>query len=190
MSTSDQAVAASPLSKMQAVGGEMTLVELPRCGKLSLRGEPSDAAFVAACEQVLGVAPQATLAPPQHVDTGTLFWIGPNEWLLHCADELTAQLQQQLQQVAEGAHMAVVDVSDYYVLVRLEGDDARAVLSRGTPLDMHAKAFKVGEAVSTRFAKCSVLIHAQSDNCFDVQVRWSHAEYLWQFIAQAASQYG
>lgn len=189
MTEMTQAIAASPLANMAALNGAVSLSELPLCGKINLRGELSDAAFVAACEQVLGAAPQASLAPPQQLNAGSLYWTGPNEWMLHCALEATADLLAQLEAARAQAHLAAVDVSDYYVVLRLQGEQARAVLSRGTPLDMHPSQFKAGDATPTRFAKCSVLLHARADDCFDLQVRWSHAAYLWQFLAQAASQY-
>lgn len=188
MSELNQAVAATPLGHLAAIDGAIKLQERPLCGKLTLRGEPSDAAFVAACEAVLGAAPQASIGPPQALDAGTLYWVGPNEWLLHTELERVGELQGALAAAAEGAHLAAVDVSDYYTVVRLEGEQARAVLSRGTPLDTHPRALKAGDAPCTRFAKCSVVLHAHSDTCFDLQVRWSHAEYLWGYLAQAASQ--
>ncbi len=189
MTISTAAVATTPLSHLQRIAGNVALSERELCGKVSLRGELEDSAFVAACEKVLGSAPQPTLNKPQQLAAGTLYWIGPSEWLLHCDIDTAAETVLSLQQAAEGAHLSTVDVSDYYVVLRLEGVYAREVLSRGTPLDVHPRSFQQGEAVSTRFAKCSVLLHAHDDSCFDLQVRWSHAEYLWQFIAQAASQY-
>lgn len=189
MTDMTHAVARSPLAQMAPVTGAVSLTELPLCGKVTLRGELADTAFVAACEQVLGVAPQATLAPPQSCTAGTLYWIGPNEWQLFCDLDKTAQIVADLEGTRSEAHLSAVDVTDYYVVLRLEGELARSVLSRGTPMDMHTQAFLAGDARATRFSKCSVLLHSHSDTCFDVQVRWSHAEYLWQFIAQAASQY-
>lgn len=188
-STAATPLAASPLAAFAAVQGGVSLQERPLCGKITLRGELGDAGFVAACEQALGAAPQASLAPPQALSAGTLYWMGPNEWLLHCELSEVPTLLTALAQAAQGAHLAAVDVSDYYLVLRLQGADARDVLTRGTPLDVHPQVFTAGEAVNTRFAKCSVLLYAVADDCFDLQVRWSHAEYLWQFIEQAASQY-
>ena len=184
-----QAIVTSPLEGANAVNGAVSLHEMPLSGKLVLRGELSDSAFVAACEQILGAAPQSNLAPPQTLSAGTLYWMGPNEWVLHCSLEAVGDLIAAFEVARSNAHLSAVDVSDYYVVIRLAGEASRAVLSRGTPLDMHASQFKVGDATPTRFAKCSVLLHAQDVNTFDLQVRWSHAKYLWQYLAQAASQY-
>ena len=86
-----------------------------------------------------------------------------------------------------GSHSALTDVSDYYAILRLSGDLAREVLAHGCPLDLDESAFGAGSCAQTRFRAAAVLLHcADSAPTFEVQMRWSYAEYLRRYFAEAA----
>ena len=82
---------------------------------------------------------------------------------------------------------AATDVSHAFQLITVAGPHARALLARGTPLDLHATRFPAGACAQTRFARAHVLIHAvDAAPTFHVQVRRSLARYLWDYLAAVA----
>ena len=175
----------SPAYNRNRIQGENTLEELPWCGKLILRGDPDNSRLVRKASSVLG----ADLPlEPNTLARGSdriVYWMGPNEWLVHCAlDEVTA-LVAKLQDTLDGIHHAAVDVSDYYTVLELAGPDAAALLSRGCPLDLHPAEFESGSCAQTRFGHASILLHRGSVDAFNIQVRWSYTEYVWDYLESA-----
>ena len=179
----------SPLADLPAAAG-VEMVELPFVGKVNLRGDASDPAFRTAAEAQIGAALPTEPNTWRSNGDVTVFWLGPDEWLIHCADGAQTGMVEKLQQALAGVHCAVTDVSDYYLVIRLAGDKARELLSKGTPLDVHQAEFRAGMCAQTRFGHASVLIGCMDDAPgFQIQVRWSFSEYLWQFLVEGTREY-
>lgn len=183
-------VKCSPLAGLSAPRGGIALQERPFGGKVNLRGNADDQAFVDAVNGVVNCSPPTV---PNTVATSadyTVFWLGPDEWRIHCTEDVRYALITRLQGALAGQHAAVVDVSDYYVVMRLTGDKSVEVLNKGTPLDLHPRAFPVGRCAQTRFGHATVLLRKLEDNVLDLQVRWSFAEYVWLYIVDGTREYG
>lgn len=182
-------VKASPLAGLPGPAGGITLQERPYLGKVNLRGDAGNEAFVHAVNRALDCGPPTE--PNTVADGGryTVFWLGPDEWQIHCAENARQKLIDELQAVLEGQHSAVVDVSDYYVVMRLSGARTLEVLGKGTPLDLHPRAFATGACAQTRFGHATVLLHKVTDDTVDLQVRWSFAEYVWTHIVDGTREY-
>ncbi len=124
-----------------------------------------------------------TLALPN----GLLLWMGPDELLFRSLEsappplERVAALEKQLQKT----FAAIVDVSDYYVVVRVEGARAQKVLQKNCPLDFHESVFRQGDCAQSLYGKAPVLINRTTLESFDLQVRFSLAPYLWDLLAFA-----
>ena len=167
-------------------GAAVHLQARPCFGKVLLRGLGEDAAFLRGAEAALGSA--LPLRPNTTVglaDGGRIFWLGPSEWLVwtEAREETLAALAESL----AGTHSAATDVSDYYAVLRLSGGLAREVLAHGCPLDLHESVFKPGDCAQTRFRAAAVLI-CQADDAptYDVQARWSYAEYLRRYLSEVS----
>ena len=191
MADSFQPIRFSPLSDLSQPVGGIALAERLGIGKIDLRGDAGDAAFMSAVEGALGtelpLQPNATRAS----DSYTVFWLGPDEWLIHCPESSQSETASMLRKSLGEMHVAVTDVSDYYLVIRISGDKAREVLSKGTPFDVHPGVFGRGACAQTRFGHASILLHCvDEDPVFDIQVRWSFGEYLWTFLVDAAREYG
>lgn len=180
---------ASPLSGVPGPFGGLTLVERPFLGKVNLRGDAGDEAFVEAVRGVVGCAPPAEPNTAANGGDCVVFWLGPDEWQIHCSEDGQGELVAKLRAALEGRHSAVVDVSDYYVVMRLSGPRTLEVLSKGTPLDVHPRSFHTGACAQTRFGHATVLLHKVSDDAVDLQVRWSFAEYVWSYIVDGTREY-
>jgi len=114
-------------------------------------------------------------------------WIAPDAWLLqsavHQGDALTTATQVAFSDLA----CAVTDLSDAYVTLALQGDDAVALLARGCGLDFSARAFGAGACARTRFAQLPVLIRRTGSGRFEMVVDRSTTRYLLDWLLDAAT---
>ena len=185
------ALARSPLAGRPAYHGRFVqLEERPLVGKVTLRGNAEDAAFAAAAKSMLGVA--LPTAPNTMAEAGIyqVAWVGPDEWLIYTADGAQTPLINKFRTACAGMHVAVVDVSDYYTVIRVSGQKARDLLAKGCPLDLHPDVFKTGQCAGSVFIKSTIRINCIDDSpVFDIQIRWSFAEYLWDNLVHGASEW-
>lgn len=152
---------------------------------LNLRGNAGDAAFSAA---VRGVTGTALPVEPNTVTRGDndIFWLGPDEWLLCCESGRATGLAEALGRELDGQHVAINDLSDGLVTLRLTGETAAAVLARGCTLDLDPSAFLVGHCAQTAVAKTNVLLVRNEDVAgFRLVVRLSFADYLIEWLQHA-----
>jgi len=165
-----------------------------RLGKIELRGDPGDRAFMAAVGRTLDV-----LLPGEANTTAarsdlTALWLGPDAWLLTCPPDEAASHIGSLREALSDVHAAITDVTDGRVALRLGGPNARDVLAKGCPLDLHPRAFAAGRCAQSLLAKSSVLIHLLDDDVpgptFDVYVARSFAHYLFAWLEDAGREYG
>ena len=182
----------SPLDGLaKPAGSQVSLEERRFLGKVTLRGNPENKDFLSKAKDVLGVDLPTTPLSFEKGATYTVYWVGPDEWMIHSPEDGEAALVLALREALEGIHSQVVDVSDYYVVIRISGPAAREVLAKGTPLDLHPRAFKAGQVTGTRYANATIQISQVDDNpTYDVQVRWSFADYLWSYFTEAAREFG
>jgi sarcosine oxidase subunit gamma len=160
-------------------------------GYLNLRGKPSDGRFVAAIATVLGPGLPLVANTVHETDTATVFWLGPDEWLLVTAGEGRAELARRLDRALDGLHAAVTDVSSGQTIVVLHGPAVRDVLAKGCPLDLHPRAFGPGRCAQSHLAKAPVLLRIVGGGAaFELIVRRSFADYVWAWLEDAAAEYG
>ena len=171
----------------------------PHYGYLNLRGASGDERFMQAVQETLG-QPLPTLAntftaatqtqrgrilnpSPASTPSCTIYWLGPDEWLLVSALGKESDIAEQLgENLAEQCY-SLVDVTGGQVMMRLRGPRAREVLAKGCTLDLHPRAFKTGQCAQTTLAKTSMLIALADDTpTFDIIVRRSFAEYTARWL--------
>ena len=165
-----------------------------RLGKIELRGDPGDRSFMAAVGRTVDL-----LLPSEPNTTAgrgdlTALWLGPDAWLLACPPDKVAAQVGALRKALADVHAAITDVSDGRVALRLAGPNARDVLAKGCPLDLHPRALAPDCCAQSLLAKASVLIHllddAQRGPTFDLYVGRSFAHYLWTWLDDAGREYG
>ena len=175
----------SPCYNRQPVTGEYSLSELPLCGKLNIRADSSQPQMVDAISKALSIAPPVVANTKATGESVEIYWMGPDEWLAHCPLEQTESVALELESQLAGLHHAVVDVSDYYTVLQFSGPQSEAVLRRGCPLDLHPGVFPAGSIAQTRFGHASILLDRQDEFTWNIQVRWTYAEYFWDYIVSA-----
>lgn len=121
--------------------------------------------------------------------------LGPDEWLLLAdndgegADALAENLTTDLRATAH----TLVDISHRNIAIELIGDDAVDVLNTGCPLDLGDRAFPVGMATRTLFAKAEiVLLRVGTDQRpqFRIECWRSFGRYLYAHLRDAAGLIG
>lgn len=109
-------------------------------------------------------------------------WLGPEEWLLLAPDAQAPEVVAAL----VGAAPSVVEVSDAWVSLLVEGPGAARLLSAGCPLDLHANAFPVGMATRTVLGSVGILLWRRGDTAWHLEVGRSYAAHARAFLAEAA----
>jgi sarcosine oxidase subunit gamma len=170
------------------------LSERQDLGKIVLRGDAHDRAFMAAVGRALDLLlPTEPCTSAAREQIGVL-WLGPDEWLLTCPARDVAGLVGALRAALADVHVAITDLTEGRVALRVAGPSAREVLAKGTPLDLHPRAFPPGACAGTLLAKAMVLIHLLADPgpgpSFDLYVGRSFAHYLWMWLEDAGREYG
>ena len=83
--------------------------------------------------------------------------------------------------------MQVLDSSDPKAVSGLTGKDARDLLMKGCPVDLHEREFHSGCSTRTLLGKVEVIIHQVSDRPeYDIYVHRSFSEFLWDWLEDAA----
>lgn len=173
----------SPLAGRAPINKDVALHELELCGKINLRGDRADNNFTSAVGLALNTELPKSNTALQNDDIN-IFWLGPDEWLIHCPLDRVAEHQNKLHKNLTGLHHAVTEVSDYYALLELSGANSAAVLARACPLDLRPSAFAINNCAQTKFANAAVLLLKPREDCFHIQVRWSFANYVWDYLAE------
>tara|TARA_B100001142_G_C14196663_1_gene602064 strand:+ start:458 stop:1054 length:597 start_codon:yes stop_codon:yes gene_type:complete len=126
-------------------------------------------------------------------ENATIFWLGPNEWLVDCHifdDDLTEVLLDK----TDECHSVVVDISDSKSLINISGPKAVSVLEKGCTLDFDEVFSPYLSCAQTGLGQASVLIHrlAKQNNKhyeWNIYVERSFAIYLWNWLEDAAKEY-
>ena len=169
--------------------GEASMVIDVRSNRqyLNLRGRVDDSEFQKTVESLVGVAVPTkpnTVVGSEH----RICWMGPNEWLV-ITEETSDNLCQDLADKLSGLQASVVDVSEGYISLSIQGKPAYDVLAKGCTLDL--RQFVSGQCAQSAIARSGVLLIAGADNeHIEIIVRRSFAEYLALWLRNAAAEYG
>lgn len=159
-------------------------------GHINIRGDSDDPRFAAALADVLGVGlptvPNTTATGPE----GVVLWLGPDEWLWITAGEKEAANAASLRAALAGVFSSVTEVGSGQTVIVLQGKGVRELLSKDCPLDLHHPSFHAGVCAQTRLAKSAVVLRPLPGGEVELVVRRSFADYLWRWLADAATEYG
>jgi sarcosine oxidase, subunit gamma len=171
--------------------GQPLLARQTTVGLLNLRGNPADAAFLAAVEQALGTQPPLAACTTVTLGELRIIWAGPDEWLVVVPQAQEATLAARLRTALAGQHCAVTDVSSGFFLVDLVGPRVRDTLAQGCPMDLHPRAFPAHRAVGTHFYKVGLTLWLTAEpERFQMLVRRSFIDHFWQLIDHASLESG
>ncbi len=199
MPASNNPEAIQSLSHFEHFANEhYTLKELPHHYKLLIRGDAKNDNFVKAIKKALNIdlptkAYQAVKVGAKNI----LFNMTPDEWWLRIEQtEDFTRYHKELTKALGNIHSSIVDISDYYTIIEIEGNEIPRLLQKNSCFDFHPEKFNPekfnpekfnkGNATSTHYAACNIHIYALENNIFHLQTRWSHAEYVWEMLIYSA----
>jgi sarcosine oxidase subunit gamma len=169
-------------------GRSCLLDEIALLDMLNLRGDASDPAFAAAVLAACGLALPVLANTASVGAERQLFWLGPDEWLLKTATGSGEAIEVALRTALAGKHFSVVQVGSGNTTFSLQGAAAADLLSRGCPLDLHARSFADGSLAQSHIAKANVVLYClKAESSFEITVRRSFAEYLFLWLCEAGS---
>ena len=175
------------------VAGERSSVTVevkPNLDYINLRGDPSDMKFVNAVNTVL------RLDLPLEANTFTTgismtYWLGPDEWLIVTPGGERPTLPTLLDDAFGSMHASLNVLTGGQVTLRISGENASTLLSKGCTLDFHPRNFSAGQCAQSGLGKAGVLIGMMDDSpTFDVIVRRSFAEYVALWLRRAGAEFG
>jgi sarcosine oxidase subunit gamma len=130
-----------------------------------------------------------TAANRCHGNDPAALWTAPDGWLL-TSQRLNGPSLRELAGAAAGERTAAaIDVSDALVALELSGTRARAVLARGTGIDLSSDAFGPGQCIRTRLAQLAVILRPCTGDSIELIVDRSPAAWLCEWLVDAAQTF-
>lgn len=135
-------------------------------------------------------------AEPRRVPAGTTAFVGvgPGVWLVTREGEATGAFAETLARDV-GDIAAVSDQTDGVAVLRISGPGVRSALCKVLSVDLHPRAFGVGDAAVTTGAHIGVTVWRLEDesadsSVFELAVPRSMAESFWEALFAAAAEFG
>lgn len=113
--------------------------------------------------------------------------IAPDTWLLLSALHEAPELLDAVRTACGKRACAITDMSDAYVTLALDGPRAAAVLARGCSIDLAPAAFRPDACARTRLAQLPVVVRRVTVERFECVVDRSAAQYLFDWMQDAAT---
>ena len=165
--------------------------EIHQSCHLTLRGDSGDTQFGHAVLQVTGVTLPTKPGTYKRSGNTSIYWLGPNEWLVTAASQALS-LESALRQQLKG-HVAVVDVSGGQTQVNLSGEQVGTLLKKASVYDFGSWAEasdQDGRCTQTTFASASALVAKNADGSIDLIIRRSFSDYIMQWLLDAVEDTG
>ena len=127
-------------------------------------------------------------------DKISAIWLSPDEWLIFTNNKVDKntnkyELEENLfHSVSKPNLGAVVNVTDQFVMLELEGKNIYELFSTGSPFDFSKFKIKKGSTTQTLINNIDVIIRHKSENLVNLFVRRSFSEHLSSWINDSASR--
>lgn len=156
-------------------------------GHLVIRASFDDKKFQTAIKSVTGLKfPTKALSSTENKEY-MIYWISPDEVLLLVPEKTEFDVENKLRELMSG-HIAIVNVTGGQTVLELSGARAETILKKSSSYDVSPNNFPVGKVVTTVFAKSQAVICRTGDDSFQLVVRRSFSDYIWQWIVDAGSR--
>jgi sarcosine oxidase, subunit gamma len=174
----------------RATGGAIAITEVPFLTQINLRLDPASPVADAAGKE-LGLALPTEAGSSARSGDVSVLWLGPDEWLVVGPPGGSEHMTTRLRSAAGTEPVSVVDVSAQRTTLSLSGPGARDLLALGCAVDVHARAFGVGDCTQTMLAHAPVVLlrrepgEGAAEPAFWVLVRASFAAHLVDWLVDA-----
>ncbi len=116
-------------------------------------------------------------------ENAQVLWAGPDQYYV-CNVPYTI-LKTKHQDLA-----SLSDQSHGRVVIRIAGPKSRALLAKGTPVDLHQDEFAVGKSALTQMAHISVHLTRTGQDEFTLSVFRGFSESFWEWLTSQAAEFG
>jgi len=183
----------SSLSTIEIPGGnaEFALVEQRSRYLMQVNGAPAGDGLKPVLTALgIGQAPGAGLSPGipgvpvLSTDDLRLLWNGPGMWFAVVSSDAA---MHRLGASFDATDATITDLSDARTVLRLSGQEACTVLSKGCPLDI--ESMPDNSAMSSHISHINALIHKIDSNTYDIYVFRSFGIVLYEWLTDAATEW-
>lgn len=116
-------------------------------------------------------------------------WAGPDQYFVLAGNRGEGALCRELKAKLSGL-ASVTDQSHGRIIIRIAGPKARAVLAKGTPVDLHPDMFPVGKSALTQMAHVGIHLTRVGEDAYDLSVFRGFSESYWEWITEQAEEFG
>ena len=181
----------SPINN-QIKFNDISIKEVSPIMKLNLRGKKRE--FFTTVGKHLDMILPAEANTSSSSSKLTSICLSPDEWMV-VSNEITKkdtnkyELEESLYNSISKTNLgAIVDVTDQFVMLELEGSKIYELFSSGSPFNFNEFKEKKGSATQTLLNNIDVIIHNKSENLVNLFVRRSFSEHLFSWINDSASR--
>ena len=118
-----------------------------------------------------------------------VLWAGPDQYFVQSSSKSESDLYSELKKKLETI-ASVSDQSHGRVIIRISGPKARAVLAKGTPIDLHTDEFPIGKSALTQMAHVGVHLTRTGNDEFTLSVFRGFSESFWQWLTSQSAEFG
>lgn len=169
--------------------GGVIITDLGLTDKINLRTRSDNSRVREALKHVVGTDLPTEYNSFNSAGRRSIIWLGPDEWLIVGENGSSERIIAALDK-PQVEHIAVVDVSDAFGMLSLEGVHARDVLAKHCAIDFHPSQFTKGRAVQSLMAHAGVVIVCAEIDRFIIIGRSSFMPYLLDLMVDASLEYG
>ncbi len=116
-------------------------------------------------------------------------WAGPGQYFVLAEGRGEGALYRELKTKLSGI-ASVSDQSHGRVVIRIAGPKARAVLAKGTPVDLHPDEFPLAKSAMTQMAHVGVHLTRVGEDAYDLSVFRGFSESFWEWLTEQAEEFG
>ena len=171
---------------------DISIKEVSPIMKLNLRGKKRE--FFTAVGKHLDMILPIEANTSSSSSKLTSIWLSPDEWMVISNDIIEKDTNKYVLEeilnnsISKTSLGAVIDVTDQYVMLELEGKNIYELFTSGSPFNFNEFREKKGSTTQTLLDNIDVIIHNKSENLVNLFVRRSFSEHLCSWINDSASR--
>ena len=116
-------------------------------------------------------------------------WCGADQYYAIAEGKGEGELYRELKALLVGL-ASCSDQSHGRVILGIAGPKARALLAKGTPIDLHPSVFGPGKSAVTQMAHVGVHLIQTDEDAFELSVFRGFSENFWEWLTEQAEEYG
>ena len=163
----------------------LQISEVESTFKINLRGKKRE--FLTSVGKILSIIPPVEPNTSSQNKNLNLLWLSPDEWMLYSNDLIKNNNNDKIEtelinSISKLNYGSVTNVSDQWVMININGDNAYELLSSSCPFDFTIFKSKKGSVVQTIVNHIDVIIHNKNNNDLNLFVRRSFSNHLWSWL--------